>query len=87
MYIPPLSLIGIARGIGIIMAMFHYPNVSLETGKLTAWAPLEVAVDMMQPSLFAFAMAYFPFDLSWWGNTTLGRPRRCTERTWIYHFM
>merc|ERR1712070_1178016 len=58
--------------IGIVMAMFHYPNTSLESGKLTAWAPLEVGIDIIQPSLFAFAMAYFPFDLAWWGNTTLG---------------
>merc|ERR1711862_286684 len=54
------------------MAMFHYPNASLESGQLTAWAPLEVGVDIIQPALFAFAMAYFPFDLAWWGNTTLG---------------
>merc|ERR1712146_5867 len=39
---------------------------------LRPWAPFEVLVDIIQPSLFAFAMAYFPFDLAWWGNTTLG---------------
>jgi len=57
---------------GILMAMFHYPNTALESGELTWWAPLEVGVDIIQPSLFAFAMAYFPLDLAWWGNTTLG---------------
>jgi len=61
-----------ANFIGIMMAEYHYPNVSLESGTLTSYAPLELVMDILQPSLFIYAMAYFPFDMAWWGNTTLG---------------
>lgn len=66
------AAMGTSWMLGIIMAMYHYPNQCLETGTLTAWAPIEMGVDIIQPSLFAFAMAYFPFDMAWWGNSTLG---------------
>merc|ERR1719401_389798 len=52
--------------------MFHYPNGVLETGTGLQWFWLEVGVDFIQPALIVFAMAYFPFNLAWWGNTTLG---------------
>jgi hypothetical protein len=64
--------LSLSNFIGIMMAEYHYPNTSLETGTLTAYAPLEIGMDFLQPALFIYAMAYFPFDLAWWGNTTLG---------------
>mmetsp|Transcript_43632 Transcript_43632/g.79998 ORF Transcript_43632/g.79998 Transcript_43632/m.79998 type:complete len:154 (-) Transcript_43632:37-498(-) len=60
------------------MALFHYPNNVLETGTGMQYAPLELGVDFVQPALFALGMTYFPFDLSWWGNTTLG--------CYVFHF-
>jgi amino acid adenylation domain-containing protein len=63
---------GLSMMIGVLMAMFHYPNDVVETGTNLQWAWLEVGVDFIQPGLIVFAMAYFPFDLAWWGNTTLG---------------
>ena len=41
-------------------------------------APLEFSMDMMQPLLLALAMVHCPFNLRWWGNTTLG--------TYCFHF-
>merc|ERR1711970_228896 len=64
--------LGLSAFIGIMMAAFHYPNTSMESGQLTAYAPLEFGMNFLQPALFIYAMAYFPFDLAWWGNTTLG---------------
>jgi hypothetical protein len=64
--------------IGIAMASFHYPNTVLETGEGLQNAPLEFAIDMMQPLLLALAMVHCPFNLRWWGNTTLG--------TYCFHF-
>lgn len=64
--------------IGVLMGMYHYPNNSLETGTGMAWAPLEVGVDFLQPALFALGMTWFPLDLAWWGNTTLG--------CYVFHF-
>jgi len=64
--------------IGVLMAMFHYPNNVLETGSGVQWAPLEVGIDILQPSLFALGMTYLPLNLSWWGNTTLG--------CYVFHF-
>merc|ERR1712048_103375 len=53
-------------------AMYHYPNYALEDGSGLQWVWLEVGVDILQPSLFALGMTYLPFNLAWWGNTTLG---------------
>jgi len=66
-----LSL-GCSMLIGILMAEFHYPNKVLETGQDRQWAWLEIGADILQPSLFALGMTYVPFNLAWWGNTTLG---------------
>jgi hypothetical protein len=64
--------------LGILMGMYHYPNNTLENGTDMQWAPLEVGVDFLQPALFALGMTWFPLDLSWWGNTTLG--------CYVFHF-
>jgi len=58
--------------LGVLMAMFHYPNNVLETGTGMQWAPLELGVDFLQPVLFALGMSHLTLNLSWWGNTTLG---------------
>eukprot|EP00746_Dinoflagellata_sp_MGD_P002200 gnl/MRDRNA2_/MRDRNA2_104257_c0_seq1.p1 gnl/MRDRNA2_/MRDRNA2_104257_c0~~gnl/MRDRNA2_/MRDRNA2_104257_c0_seq1.p1 ORF type:complete len:1108 (-),score=158.55 gnl/MRDRNA2_/MRDRNA2_104257_c0_seq1:24-3302(-) len=58
--------------LGMAMAMFHYPNSVLEYGKWGMWAPVEIAISILQPTLFALSMVWLPFDLSWWGNSTLG---------------
>jgi len=64
--------------LGIFMAMFHYPNELLEYGAGAEWGWVEVVVSVLQPSLFAVAMTHLPFDLSMWGNTTLG--------TYVFHY-
>jgi len=64
--------------IGVMMAMFHYPNNVLEKGTGMKWVWLELSADIIQPSLFVLGMTYFPFDLTWWGNTTLG--------AYVFHF-
>jgi len=64
--------LGASMTIGVLMAMFHYPNNVLENGTHLEWTPLELGVDFFQPVLFALGMTYLPLDLSWWGNTTLG---------------
>jgi len=59
--------------IGILMALLHYPNSCLESSCDSMWwAPIEIGVDILQPSLFILGMTYLPVDLCWWGNTTLG---------------
>jgi len=58
--------------IGVLMAMFHYPNNVLENGTGIQWAWLEIGADILQPSLFALGMTHLPLNLEWWGNTTLG---------------
>jgi len=63
---------------GIVMAMFHYPNQLLEYGAGAGWGWLEIFTSIAQPSLFAVAMTHLPFDLSMWGNTTLG--------TYVFHY-
>mmetsp|Transcript_140089 Transcript_140089/g.254740 ORF Transcript_140089/g.254740 Transcript_140089/m.254740 type:complete len:1172 (-) Transcript_140089:20-3535(-) len=72
------AALGASMTIGVLMALFHYPNNVLETGTGMQYAPLELGVDFVQPALFALGMTYFPFDLSWWGNTTLG--------CYVFHF-
>lgn len=57
---------------GMAMALWHYPNYALEDGSGLAFLPLEVGVDIIQPMLFALGMTYLPFNMAWWGNTTLG---------------
>lgn len=64
--------LGASMTIGVLMAMFHYPNLVLESGEGMQFAPLELGVDFVQPVLFALGMTYLPLNLSWWGNTTLG---------------
>jgi len=64
--------------IGILMAMFHYPNTLLEYGYGLQWFWLEVSANVAQPLLLAYAMVQFPFNMSWWGNTTLG--------TYVFHY-
>lgn len=69
--------------LGSMQAAFHYPNVVMESGikdPRFTWTdiPLEFGVNMLQPILIALSMAWFPFDVSWWGNSTLG--------TYLVHF-
>jgi len=64
--------------VGMAMGLYHYPNTSLETGVETLWMPLEIFCNILQPSLLVWGMAYLPFDMSWWGNSTLG--------CYIFHF-
>jgi len=66
------ACVGTSMTIGVLMAMFHYPNNVLESGTGVEYAPLEVGVDFIQPMLFALGMTWLPLNLSWWGNTTLG---------------
>lgn len=65
---------GTSMIIGVCMAMFHYPNVTLESGEFNPpWAAvLEIVLGTIQPGLFALSMWYLPFDLSWLGSTSLG---------------
>jgi len=64
--------------IGLSMALFHYPNLVLESGTGLQWAWLEMSVAFLQPALIALGMAALPFNLAWWGNTTLG--------CYVFHF-
>jgi hypothetical protein len=57
---------------GTLMALYHYPNNILETGDDATWAWLELTVSLLQPMLFALGTTYWPVNLAWWGNTTLG---------------
>ena len=54
------------------MALFHYPNVMLESGSDTNWFVVELLATTLQPALFALGTAYWPVNATWWGNTTLG---------------
>lgn len=67
-----VAALGTSMTMGVLMAMFHYPNNVLELGTGMAYAPLELGVDFFQPVLFVLGMTYVPWDMSWWGNTTLG---------------
>lgn len=58
--------------LGVGMAMWHYPNYTMETGAGMKWVWWEMFVNLFQPSLFALGMAYVPLNMAWWGNTTLG---------------
>jgi len=69
---------GSSMMLGVIMALFHYPNYVLENGTGLAWAPLELGTDIIQPCLLVLGMTYVPFNLAWWGNTTLG--------AYVFHF-
>jgi hypothetical protein len=71
---PVWSAIALASSmtLGVLMAMFHYPNLVLENGTGIKWAWLEIGIDFLQPALFILGMTHFPFNLTWWGNTTLG---------------
>lgn len=72
-----VAAFGVSSLAGAAQAAFHYPNVVLESGVGSPgfhwwYIPLEFGVSMCQPLLVALAMAWFPFNMSWWGNTTLG---------------
>ena len=54
--------------IGVLMAMFHYPNNFLENGTGVGWAWLEIGADFIQPALLTIGMCYLPWNLSWWGQ-------------------
>lgn len=58
--------------LGMFMALFHYPNVMLESGSDTNWFVVELLTTTLQPALFALGTAYWPVNATWWGNTTLG---------------
>eukprot|EP00440_Ansanella_granifera_P039243 gb/GFBE01042577.1/.p1 GENE.gb/GFBE01042577.1/~~gb/GFBE01042577.1/.p1 ORF type:complete len:1130 (+),score=192.57 gb/GFBE01042577.1/:1-3390(+) len=66
--------------LGMLMAMFHYPNTLLEGSLVSSHdlvlsalsALLEVGVSILQPALFILAMAYVQWDMSWWGTSSLG---------------
>jgi len=65
---------------GASMAAFHGFTIILEDGKGFKWQllPLEIIANIAQPVLLFLAMHWLPFDLSYWGNGTLG--------TYIFHF-
>jgi hypothetical protein len=72
-----MAAFGCASLIGAANAAFHYPNQILETGisgdGFRWWfIPLEFGVNTVQPLLVALSMAWFPFNLKYWGNSTLG---------------
>jgi len=67
-----------SMSLGVGMAMWHYPNYALENGEGLKWVWWEVFVDILQPSLFTLGMTYVPFNMAWWGNTTLG--------CYVFHF-
>lgn len=69
---------GCSMMIGMLMAMFHYPNNVLENGTHLEWVWLELGVDMIQPALVVLGMSQLPFNMAWWGNTTLG--------CYVFHF-
>jgi len=64
--------------LGVAAAMIHYPFESVDAGVHMEWLPYEVAVGFIQPMLFALAMTQFPYDLAFWGNTSLG--------CYVFHF-
>nr|AYF56485.1 nonribosomal peptide synthetase 8131 [Ostreopsis cf. ovata] len=66
------AALGASMSMGVAMALFHYPNNVLENGTGMRWAVLEIGVDILQPTLFVLGMTYLPWNLQWWGNTTLG---------------
>jgi len=72
------AALGCSMMIGVLMAMFHYPNNVLENGTGMEWVWLELGADILQPALFVLGMTYVPFNLAWWGNTTLG--------SYVFHF-
>ncbi|CAE7363022.1 unnamed protein product, partial [Symbiodinium sp. CCMP2456] len=49
--------------LGMLMALFHYPNQLLESGEKGSWLMplLELVVTTLQPSLFALGAVYWPF--------------------------
>jgi len=66
---------GASMTLGVIMALFHYPNSLLESeaghsGTLSAL--LEVSVSTVQPALFVLGTSCWTLNAAWWGNTTLG---------------
>jgi len=64
--------------LGVLMAMFHYPNNFLENGTGVRWAWLEIGVDFVQPALLTVGMCYLPWNMSWWGQTALG--------SYVFHY-
>merc|ERR1712100_873708 len=72
------AALGASMSLGVGMAMWHYPNYALESGEGMKWVWWEVFVDILQPSLFTLGMTYVPFNMAWWGNTTLG--------CYVFHF-
>jgi len=58
--------------------MIHYPFTSVDQGTHMQWLPFELAVGIIQPMLLALAFSQLPFEMSWWGNTTLG--------CYVFHF-
>jgi amino acid adenylation domain-containing protein len=70
--------LGVSMSLGVGMAMWHYPNYSLESGEGMKWVWWEVFVDILQPSLFTLGMTHVRFNMAWWGNTTLG--------CYVFHF-
>ena len=64
--------------IGVVMAMFHYPNNFLENGTGVRWAWLGIGADFVQPALLTIGKCYLPWNMSWWGQTALG--------TYVFHY-
>jgi amino acid adenylation domain-containing protein len=69
---------GASMSLGVGMAMWHYPNYALENGEGMKWVWWEVFVDILQPCLFTLGTTYIPYNMAWWGNTTLG--------CYVFHF-
>eukprot|EP00931_Biecheleriopsis_adriatica_P036942 TRINITY_DN2120_c0_g3_i1.p1 TRINITY_DN2120_c0_g3~~TRINITY_DN2120_c0_g3_i1.p1 ORF type:complete len:1142 (+),score=165.38 TRINITY_DN2120_c0_g3_i1:59-3484(+) len=63
---------GTSMTLGVVMALFHYPNTMLETGEDNSLWLFEFLVTIVQPSLFVLGTSCWTWNASWWGNTTLG---------------
>ncbi|CAE8680461.1 unnamed protein product [Polarella glacialis] len=64
--------------LGVAAAMYHYPCTAVEDGTHINWLPFELLIGCSQPIFFALAMTHCPFDMAWWGNTSLG--------CYVFHF-
>merc|ERR1712000_623595 len=77
---PTWAAVSLSAGLflGVAAAMIHYPFTSVDEGTHMEWLPFELAIGLIQPTLFALAMTQFPLNMTWWGNTTLG--------CYVFHF-
>lgn len=77
-----VALFGYVAVSGVLTA-FHYPDIALNYDSTDPefhwyWLPVEVVANVAQAILLPLAMVWLPYDLRWWGGTTLG--------TYVFHF-